>query len=107
MMRQIITHSQHFLQHMPKELPHIRNRSATASYGKGESIMQQKRQIKPEYLTVAELEAITGKSRWSWRRMCYDGRIASVKLGKSLLVPVSELERLMAENTRPSVQEEE
>jgi hypothetical protein len=65
--------------------------------------MHKKRELKAEYLTVAELEAITGKSRWSWRRMCYSGRISSVKLGKSLLVPVSELERLMAENIRPSV----
>jgi Helix-turn-helix domain len=67
--------------------------------------MHHKRQLKAEYLTVAELEAITGKSKWSWRRMCYSGRISSVKLGKSLLVPVSELERLMAENTRPSAPE--
>lgn len=56
-----------------------------------------------DYLGVAEAEALTGVSRWTWRRWAYDGRIASVKLGKRLLIARAEISRLVAENTRPRV----
>ncbi len=59
------------------------------------------REVKMEYMGVRELEAVTGVSRWTWRRWAYSGRVASVKLGKRLLIPVSEISRLVAENTRP------
>jgi len=52
-------------------------------------------------LGVAEAEALTGVSRWTWRRWAYDGRICSVKLGKRLLIPTDEIERLVAAGTRP------
>jgi excisionase family DNA binding protein len=63
------------------------------------------RKIKAEYLGVAEAEALTGVSRWTWRRMAYDGRVTSVKIGKCLLIPTSEIARLVAKNTRPSLPE--
>jgi hypothetical protein len=65
--------------------------------------MQTKRQtrIEPELVGVAEAEAMTGRSRWSWRRDCYTGAITSVKLGRRLLIPVAEVRRVIAENTRP------
>lgn len=59
--------------------------------------------IKADYLGVAEAEALTGVSRWTWRRWAYDGKVASVKLGKRLLIPSAEISRLVAENTRPRV----
>lgn len=55
-------------------------------------------------LSVADAEAVTGVSRWTWRRWSYDGKIASTKLGKRLLIPVAEIERLMEENTRPALE---
>jgi excisionase family DNA binding protein len=55
------------------------------------------------YLGVAEAEEVTGVSRWTWRKWSYDGRVASVKLGKRLLIPKAEIERLIAQNTRPAV----
>jgi excisionase family DNA binding protein len=58
------------------------------------------RRISADYLGVADAEAATGVSRWTWRRWAYDGRITSVKLGKRLLIPASEISRLVAENTR-------
>jgi excisionase family DNA binding protein len=64
---------------------------------------ETKRKMKAEYLGVAEAESMTGVSRWTWRRWAYDGKIASVKLGKRLVIPASEIERLVAENTRPSL----
>ena len=59
--------------------------------------------IEREYVSVQEAEIITGRSRWSWRRDAYDGRIASVKLGAKLLIPVAEIRRVIAEHTRPAL----
>ncbi len=59
--------------------------------------------LEPELVSVQGAEVMTGRSRWSWRRDAYDGRIASVKLGTKLLIPVSEIRRVIAEGTRPRV----
>jgi hypothetical protein len=59
--------------------------------------------VETELVSVQGAETMTGRSRWSWRRDAYEGRIASVKLGARLLIPVSELRRVIAENTRPRV----
>jgi methylthioribose-1-phosphate isomerase len=53
---------------------------------------------------VQGAETMTGRSRWSWRRDAYDGKIASVKLGAKLLIPIAEIRRVIAENTRPRLQ---
>jgi hypothetical protein len=58
-------------------------------------------QVEPELLSVKIAEIMTGRSRWSWRRDAYDGRIASVKLGAKLLIPISEIRRVVQEGTRP------
>jgi hypothetical protein len=63
--------------------------------------MALKREVETELVSVQGAEVMTGRSRWSWRRDAYEGRIASVKLGARLLIPVSELRRVIAENTRP------
>jgi hypothetical protein len=59
--------------------------------------------VEAELISVAEAELITGRSRWSWRRDAYCGKIASVKLGARLLIPIAEVRRLIAENLRPRV----
>ena len=59
--------------------------------------------VEPEYVSVQGAEIMTGRSRWSWRRDAYDGKIASVKLGAKLLIPITEIRRVIAENTRPRV----
>jgi hypothetical protein len=65
--------------------------------------MQSKvdRKIQPELLGMTDAEAMTGRSRWSWRRDCYSGAVASVKIGRRLFVPISEVRRVIAESTRP------
>jgi hypothetical protein len=60
--------------------------------------------VEPEYVSVQGAETMTGRSRWSWRRDAYDGKIASVKLGAKLLIPIAEIRRVIAENTRPRLQ---
>ncbi len=60
--------------------------------------------IRRQYVSAAEAEEITGVSRWTWRRKAYAGSIASTKVGTRLLIAVDELERVLAEGTRPRVQ---
>lgn len=57
------------------------------------------------YVGVADAEAMTGVSRWTWRRWAYRGKVESIKLGSRLLIPRAEIARLVAENTRKRVQE--
>ena len=63
--------------------------------------------IEPELVSVQAAEVMTGRSRWSWRRDAYEGRVASVKLGARLLIPVSEIRRVIAEGTRPRLEVKE
>lgn len=60
--------------------------------------------IEPEYLGVDEAEILTGRSRWSWRKDAYSGRIASVKLGRRLLIPIAEIRRVLADGLRPRME---
>lgn len=57
-------------------------------------------EIERELLSVTEAEAMTGRSRWNWRRDCYAGKVASLKIGRRLFVPVAEIRRAIAEATR-------
>lgn len=72
---------------------------------KGEELAMRKRYVEPEYGGVQDAEVMTGRSRWSWRRDCYSGAVASVKIGRRLLIPMSEIRRMIAENTRPRLQD--
>lgn len=62
-----------------------------------------KKSLKAEYLSVVDAEIISGLSRWTWRAWAYSGRIASVKVGRRLLIPATEIHRIIAEGTRPQV----
>lgn len=57
--------------------------------------------VQPRYVSVDQAEIITGVSRWTWRAYAYQGKVESCKLGARLLIPVSEVSRLIAEGTRP------
>jgi len=61
----------------------------------------QQRVTNHQLLSVLDAEAATGISRWTWRRWAYEGKIASVKLGKRLMLSQVELDRVIAEGTRP------
>jgi hypothetical protein len=53
------------------------------------------------WLSVEELEALSGISRWTWRRWAQRGTIASAKVSTRLLVSRLEFDRVMAEASRP------
>jgi len=59
--------------------------------------------IKPEYVGVDQAEVMTDISRWTWRRYAYRGKIASTKVGSRLLIPISEVQRVMGEGLRPAL----
>lgn len=59
--------------------------------------------VQPEYVGVETAEAMTDRSRWSWRKDAYSGKIASVKIGRRLLIPISEIHRVMHEGLRPAI----
>ncbi len=59
------------------------------------------RKIQQTHVSVVEAYHRTDISTWSWRRMAYDGRIASTKIGSRLLIPITEIDRVMEEGTRP------
>jgi excisionase family DNA binding protein len=62
------------------------------------------RNLTAEYLGVRDAEQLTGISRWTWRRMAYDGRVESAKVGRRLLIPRKEIDRLLASSTRPRLE---
>lgn len=57
--------------------------------------------VEPELVSVQSAEIMTGRSRWSWRRDAYEGKVESVKIGSKLLIPIAEVRRVISENTRP------
>jgi hypothetical protein len=59
------------------------------------------KKIQTQYFGVAEAATMTGTSAWFWRKRAYAGQISSVKFGTRLLIPRSEIERIIRENTRP------
>jgi len=54
-------------------------------------------------VSVAEAAGRLGLSIWTLRNWAYAGKVASCKLGSRLLIPESEIERLISESMRPAV----
>lgn len=61
---------------------------------------------RPRLLTTQQAATLTGESKWTWRARAYRGVVASVKIGGKqarLLIPESEVFRLIEQGTRPAV----
>ena len=71
------------------------------------SAFQPPREYRTQYVSPKQAAEMTGLSIWSWRSFAYSGKVASVKISKSkqsrLLIPLSEVERVMAEGLRPAL----
>jgi predicted site-specific integrase-resolvase len=52
-------------------------------------------------MDVKEASHYTGLSEWTLRKWSYAGKVASIKLSTRLLFDKTELDRILAENTRP------
>jgi hypothetical protein len=57
----------------------------------------------PVLLSVDECFEMTGVSRWSWRSWAYSGKVESIKMGKLLKIPASEVARLIEAGRRPRI----
>jgi excisionase family DNA binding protein len=55
----------------------------------------------PDVIRVKEFARRMQISVWTARQWAYRGKVTSVKAGKLLLIPTSEVARLIAEHTRP------
>lgn len=53
------------------------------------------------WIGVDEAEAITGRSKWSWRKDAYTGKIGSSKVGRRLFLRLDEVLATMSANYRP------
>lgn len=58
--------------------------------------------VEPQYLSVADAEIYSGISLWTWRAYAYAGKVASTKVGTRLLISKQEIDRILAEGTRPA-----
>jgi hypothetical protein len=61
---------------------------------------------RPNLLTTQQAASISGESKWTWRARAYRGVVTSVKIGgrqARLLIPESEVLRLIEQGTRPAV----
>lgn len=56
-----------------------------------------------EFVSFKEAKAITGISDWAYREWADNGKIATVKVGHRVLIPVSEIQRLLSEGLRPAL----
>lgn len=57
-----------------------------------------------EVIRVQEFAERLRISVWTARQWAYRGKVASCKAGRHLLIPSSEVTRLIAENTRPRLE---
>ena len=60
-------------------------------------------EVRTELLPIKKFAARLGISVWTARGWCDEGVAASVKIRRKILVPASEVDRLIAENLRPAV----
>lgn len=58
----------------------------------------------PEVIRVQEFARRLQISVWTARQWAYRGKVASCKAGKHLLIPASEVSRLITANTRPRLE---
>ncbi|HKA18800.1 MAG TPA: helix-turn-helix domain-containing protein [Blastocatellia bacterium] len=58
----------------------------------------------PELLSIDKTAARLSLSSWTIRAMVRDGRLGSCKIGTRVLIPCSEITRLIAEGTRPALE---
>jgi hypothetical protein len=64
-----------------------------------------RQEIKRDCLSVDECQSKSGMSAWWWRRQAYSGRVISIKISRRLMIPTSEVDRIISENTRPRIAE--
>jgi excisionase family DNA binding protein len=57
--------------------------------------------IKSRFVSCADAGALTGLSRQTWWLLVKDGVVEHIRIGERILIPRSEIDRLIAEGRRP------
>ena len=65
--------------------------------------MGNRRAFEQLWVSPAEAEELTGRSRWTWRRDAYEGKIASMKVGRLLKFRKEDVLSFMERNLRPAL----
>lgn len=60
--------------------------------------------IQPKLYPVKIAAQLLGVSVWTVRQAAYKGEVASAKIGAKLLIPASEIDRVVNESTRPRLE---
>ena len=55
-------------------------------------------------LSVFDAEALTGRRASTWRRDIRERRVGSVKIGRLVRIPLSEVQRLVTSGYRPPLE---
>jgi hypothetical protein len=71
------------------------------------NIPKRVKDVQREYVSPREAATMTGLTPYTWRRYALEGRIASTKFGWKVLIPVSEIRRVMNEGYRPALTDTE
>jgi hypothetical protein len=61
-------------------------------------------EVKPVLMPIKNFAATMGVSIWTARGWAYEGKISSCKISRSLLIPATEVTRLVNENLRPRIE---
>jgi excisionase family DNA binding protein len=56
-----------------------------------------------KYLTVFEAQEMTGRKASTWRRDIFERKIASVKIGRQVRIPLSEINKLIEAGWRDPI----
>lgn len=59
--------------------------------------------VQPRLYPVKIAAQLLGVSIWTVRQAAYKGEVASAKIGAKLLIPASEIDRVVNESTRPRI----
>jgi Helix-turn-helix domain len=68
------------------------------------NIPKRVKDVQREYVSPREAQTMTGIAPYTWRRYALEGRIGSTKFGRKVLIPVSEIRRVLSESYRPALE---
>ena len=63
------------------------------------------KKISERLLTVQEAEAMTGRKACTWRKDIRQRRVASVRIGRQIRIPIEAIEELISKGFQPPMRE--
>jgi predicted site-specific integrase-resolvase len=66
-------------------------------------MVKGEKRVEPDLVPIKDFAERLGVSIWTARSWVYQGRISSCKISRSVLIPTTEVSRLICENLRPRI----